>query len=201
MKCQRKFAWAWFYTKVWRHCCHSDGLSHHGNPLALWNIQCRVMWQCWNDGSKPNKTSKLLGNAFRTKVCSHCCHSDGLCHHGNPPGLWNIQRRVKWQCWNGGSKKLLNLLGNVFRTKYDVAVATTTASATITNHWVCGEFDAESCASFETMAQREIGWQNCLEMVFGQNMTSLLQKWPLVPPRHPNGCVESSMLSHMTVFK
>ena len=40
--------------------------------------------------------------------------------------------------------------------------------------WVCGEFDAESCDSVETVAQRGIGGQNRLAMVFGQNMTSLL---------------------------
>ena len=41
-------------------------------------------------------------------------------------------------------------------------------------HWVCGEFDAESYDSVETVAQKGIGGQNCLAMVFGQNMTSLL---------------------------
>ena len=49
-----------------------------------------------------------------------------------------------------------------------------TACATMATHWVCGEFDAESCDSVETVAQRAIGGQNRLAMVFGQNMTSLL---------------------------
>ena len=57
---------------------------------------------------------------------------------------------------------------------YDVIVAIATACATMATHWVCGEFDAESCDSVETVAQRGIGGQNRLAMVFGQNMTSLL---------------------------
>ena len=65
-------------------------------------------------------------------------------------------------------------------------------------HWVCGEFDAESCDSVETVAQREIGGQNRLAMVFGQNMTSFL---PFVPPWQPIGFVGNLMLSHVTVLK
>ena len=68
-------------------------------------------------------------------------------------------------------------------------------------HWVCGEFDAESCDSVETVAQRGIGGQNRLAMVFGQNMTSLLPWRRLVPPWQPTGFVENSMLSHVTVLK
>ena len=42
------------------------------------------------------------------------------------------------------------------------------------NTVICGEFDAKSCDSVETVAQRGIGGQNLLAMVFGQNSTSLL---------------------------
>ena len=35
-------------------------------------------------------------------------------------------------------------------------------------HWVCGEFDAESCDIVETVAQTGIGGQNRLAMVFGK---------------------------------
>ena len=41
-------------------------------------------------------------------------------------------------------------------------------------HWVYEKFDAESCGSVETVAQRGIGGRHRLAMVFGQNMTSLL---------------------------
>ena len=71
---------------------------------------------------------------------------------------------------NRGSK----LLGHGFWTKHDVIVAIATACATMATYWVCGEFDAESCDSVETVAQWGIGGQNRLAMVFGQNMTSLL---------------------------
>ena len=223
-----KSLWPWFLDKTWRHCCHSDGLCHHGNPLGLWGIRCWVMWQCWNGGTKGNRGSKSLGHGFWTKhdvivaiatacatmathwVCGefdaescdsvetvaqrgiggskslghgfldktwrHCCHSDGLCHHGYPLGLWGIRCWVMWQCWNGGTKgnRGSKSLGHGFWTKHDVIVAIATACATMATHWVCGEFDAESCDSVETVAQREIGGQNCLAMVFGQNMTSLL---------------------------
>ena len=57
---------------------------------------------------------------------------------------------------------------------YDVIVAIATAFGIMATHWVCGEFDAESCDSVETVAQRGTGGQNRLAMVFGQNMTSLL---------------------------
>ena len=53
-------------------------------------------------------------------------------------------------------------------------VAIATACATMATHWVCGEFDAESCDSVEMVAQWEIESQNRLAMVFGQSMTSLL---------------------------
>ena len=66
------------------------------------------------------------------------------------------------------------MLGHGFWTKHDVIVAIATACATMATHWVCGEFDAEPCDSVETVAQRGIGGQNRLAMVFGQNMTSLL---------------------------
>ena len=39
------------------------------------------------------------------------------------------------------------------------------------SHWVCKEFDAELCGIVETVAQRGIGGQSRLAMVFGQNMT------------------------------
>ena len=71
---------------------------------------------------------------------------------------------------NRGSKSL----GHGFWTKHDVIVAIATACATMETHWVCGEIDAESCDSVETVAQWGIGGQNRLAMVFGQNMTSLL---------------------------
>ena len=44
-------------------------------------------------------------------------------------------------------------LGHGFWTKYDVIVVIATACATMATHWVCGEFDAESCDSVETVAQ------------------------------------------------
>ena len=71
---------------------------------------------------------------------------------------------------NRGSKAL----GHGFWTKHDVIVAIETAYATMATHWMCGELDAESCDSVETVAQWGIGGQNRLAMVFGQNMTSLL---------------------------
>ena len=40
---------------------------------------------------------------------------------------------------------------------YDIIVAVATACATMATHWVCGEFDAESCDNVETVAQRGIG--------------------------------------------
>ena len=36
---------------------------------------------------------------------------------------------------------------------YDVLVAIAMAYATMTAHWVCEEYDAESCDSVETVAQ------------------------------------------------
>ena len=75
------------------------------------------------------------------------------------------------------------------------------ACTTMTTYWACGKFDAESCDSVETVAQRRIEGQNYLAIVFSQNMTSLLQKRRFVPPYQPNEFVKSSMLSHMTVLK
>ena len=54
---------------------------------------------------------------------------------------------------NRGSKSL----GHDFWTKHDVIVAIATACATMATHWVCGECDAESCDSVETVAQWGIG--------------------------------------------
>ena len=61
---------------------------------------------------------------------------------------------------NRGSK----LLGNGFRTKYDVIVGITTTCATLTTHSVCGQFEAESCDSVETVAQVRIEGQSRLAM-------------------------------------
>ena len=159
------------------------------------------------------------------------------------------------QCWNGGrwGNKGSKLLGHGFRTKYDVIVAIMKACGTVTTHWVfgkfeakscdsvetvtqggirgqnclaivlgqhitsllpkqrlvppwqpteiCGEFDADSCDSVETVAQKRIGGQICLEVVFEQNMTSLLPSQPLVPPWHLSGLLESWKPSHVTVLK
>ena len=66
------------------------------------------------------------------------------------------------------------MLGHGFWRKYDILVSTTTACSTMTINWVCKELNAESSDSVETMAQRDVGGQNCLEMLFGPNMTSLL---------------------------
>ena len=60
-------------------------------------------------------------------------------------------------------QKLLSL---GFWNKYGVIVAIATACAINTTQWVYGERDAELCDSVETVAQRRIGGQHCLEMVF-----------------------------------
>ena len=56
---------------------------------------------------------------------------------------------------NGGATKNRGskLLGNEYRTQHDFIVALSMAGATMTTHWVCGEFDAESCDSVELLAQ------------------------------------------------
>ena len=46
----------------------------------------------------------------------------------------------------------LMLFSHGFSKKYNVIVAIATACATVTTHWVCGEFDAESYDSVETVA-------------------------------------------------
>ena len=61
---------------------------------------------------------------------------------------------------NRGSKSL----GHGFWTKYDVIVAIATACATIATHWVCGEFDDESCGGVKTIVLRGIRGQNCLSI-------------------------------------
>ena len=66
------------------------------------------------------------------------------------------------------------MLGHGFWTKYDIIVAITMVCSTMATHWVCGEFDAESCDSVETVAQRGIENQNCMAMVSGKNIMSLL---------------------------
>ena len=68
----------------------------------------------------------------------------------------------------------LKSISHDFWTKYDVIVAIATACATMATHWDCGDFDAESCDTVETVAQWGIEGQNRLVMDFGQNMTSLL---------------------------
>ena len=45
------------------------------------------------------------------------------------------------------------LLGRGFWTKDDIIVAIATACVAMTTHWVCVEFDAESCGSVETAPQ------------------------------------------------
>ena len=48
---------------------------------------------------------------------------------------------------------------------HDVIVALAMACASMATHWLCEEFDAESCNSVETVAQTIIGGQNRLAMV------------------------------------
>ena len=64
--------------------------------------------------------------------------------------------KIVVQMRNKGSK----LLGNSFLDKNNVIVAIATACATMTTQWVCGEFNAESCDSVETVAQRGIRGRN-----------------------------------------
>ena len=59
-------------------------------------------------------------------------------------------------------------------TNYAVIVVIATACATKATHWVGTEYNAESCDSVETVAQRVIGGQRCSAMVFLQNMMSFL---------------------------
>ena len=47
---------------------------------------------------------------------------------------------------------------------YDIIVAIATACATIATHWVCGEFDAESCGGVKTFVLRGIRGQNRLSI-------------------------------------
>ena len=61
---------------------------------------------------------------------------------------------------NRGSKSL----GHGFWTKHDVIVAIATACATMATHWVCGEFDAESCGCVKTVVLRGIRGQNCFSI-------------------------------------
>ena len=118
----------------------------------------------------------MLGNGFRTNqdvivdvttACA-CMTTHWVCGKFNAESFESVEMLA--QTKHRGSK----LLENEFWTKHDVLVAITTACATITTHWVCGEFDVESCDSVETVAQKEKGGQNRLAMVFGRNMTSLL---------------------------
>ena len=62
---------------------------------------------------------------------------------------------------NRGSKSL----GHGFWTKHDVIVAIATACATMATHWVCGEFDAESCGGVKTVVLRGIKGQNRLSII------------------------------------
>ena len=61
---------------------------------------------------------------------------------------------------NRGSKSL----GHGFWTKHDVIVAIATACATMATHWVCEEFDAESCGGVKTVVLRGIRGQNRLSI-------------------------------------
>ena len=49
------------------------------------------------------------------------------------------------------------MLGHGFWTIYDAIVAIATACATAATHWVCEEFNVESCDSVETVTQRRKG--------------------------------------------
>ena len=55
-------------------------------------------------------------------------------------------------------------LGYGFWTKHDVTVAIATACATMATHWVCREFDAESCGSVKTVVSRGISFVHCLSI-------------------------------------
>ena len=70
---------------LWRHCCPSNGLSHYGNPLGLWKIRHWVMWWCdkVEAVAQGEIGVKIVWPWLLDKIWHHCCHSYGLCLHGN----------------------------------------------------------------------------------------------------------------------